>query len=167
MRRYRKVWDYLLLVAILLGLFISSSQPYAKQDMRGTIDKLVDEQSLLDRMGDISIPYAGKEVSLEEKGAAGFIEFFIRKGTHFVVFALLALGWYRVFSHHLSFGQALPWSGFCSVMTAVLDEWHQTFTPDRTGMVQDVLLDASGSVTMLLIIALNYLYSRRAYRYKM
>ncbi len=167
MRRYRKVWDYLLLIGILLGLFISSSQPYAKQDMRGTIDKLVDEQSLQDRIGDISIPYGGKDVSLEEKGAAGFIEFLIRKGTHFTVFALLAYSWYRVFSHHLSFGQAMPWSAFCSVMTAVLDEWHQTFTPDRTGMVQDVLLDASGSVTMLLIIALNYLYSRRAYRYKM
>ncbi|MDN4095896.1 VanZ family protein [Brevibacillus agri] len=166
-RRYRKLLDYLLLAAILVGLFLSSSQPYYKQDLRGTISKVVDEKSWNERMEGITIPYAGREISVENKGAAGFIEFFLRKGTHFTVFALLAFSFYRVFSHRLAFAVALPWSAFCSLLAAVLDEWHQTFTPDRTGMVNDVLLDLSGSVTMLLIILLNYMYSRRAYHYKM
>ncbi|MGG1660694.1 VanZ family protein [Brevibacillus sp. NRS-1366] len=161
MRRYVKVMDYLLLAAILIGLFISSSQPYYKQDLRGTISNMVDGDTWGDRIGDVSIPYGGKEISVEEKGIAGFIEFFLRKGTHFLVFALLAFAWFRVYSHHLSFAVALPWSAFSSVMTAALDEWHQTFSPDRAGMVADVLLDASGSVTMLLIITLIYRYSRQ------
>jgi hypothetical protein len=110
--------------------------------------------------------FRGKDVSVEEKGTAGFIEFIIRKGVHFTVFALLALSWYGVLRYRLSFAVALPWSAFLSVMTAVFDEWHQTFTPDRTGMVSDVLLDASGSVTMLLIISLIHVYAGRKARNK-
>jgi len=160
-RRYVRVFDYLLLAAILIGLFISSSQPYYQQDLRGTISKVVDEEKWGERIGDVSIPYGGKEISVGEKGTAGFIEFFLRKGTHFSVFALLAFSWFRVFSHHMGFAVALPWSAFASVMTAALDEWHQTFSPDRAGLVADVLLDASGSVTMLLIITLIYMFSRK------
>lgn len=161
MRRFRKAIDYILLAAILIGLFLSSSTPYYKQDIRGTLAKVVDENQWGERMADWSISYGGKEVSVEEKGTAGFIEFFLRKATHFSVFALLALVLYRVFRHRQPFAIALPWSLFFSLLVAVLDEWHQTFTPDRTGMVGDVLLDASGSVSMLLVVSIVYLYSRK------
>jgi hypothetical protein len=165
-RRYLKRLHFVVLATILIGLYISSSQPYYQQDMRGTISRIVDEEKWESRFQDVSIPYGGKDVSVEEKGTAGFIEFIIRKGVHFTVFALLALSWYGVLRYRLSFAVALPWSAFLSVMTAVFDEWHQTFTPDRTGMVSDVLLDASGSVTMLLIISLIHVYAGRKARNK-
>lgn len=154
MRRYAKLVDIAVLAAILIGLFVSSSQPYYKQDMRGTISKVVDEKAWGQRLHDVSVDYGGREISVAEKGTAGFIEFFMRKGIHFSTFALLALMWYRVLRHRLDFVVALPWSAFLSLLTAVLDEWHQTFTPDRTGMVGDVVLDATGSATMLLVIIL-------------
>lgn len=161
MHRYRKLIDFTLLAAILIGLFISSSTPYYKQDIRGTLSKVVDKNGLAERMADWSVDYAGKEISVEKKGVAGFIEFFLRKATHFSVFAVLALVFYRVLRYRLPFGVALPWSALLSMLVAVLDEWHQTFTPDRTGMVGDVLLDASGSASMLLVVTIVHLYSRK------
>lgn len=104
---------------------------------------------------------------MEEQGTAGFIEFLLRKAIHFLTFAFLALFWYLVLRHWISFSAALPWSGFLSVMTAVLDEWHQTFTPDRTGAVNDALLDAAGVVTMVMLIGLIQIWSRRRKRDKM
>lgn len=161
MHRYRKLIDFTLLAAILIGLFISSSTPYYKQDIRGTLSKVMDKNGLAEQMADWSVDYAGKEISVEEKGVAGFIEFFLRKATHFSVFAVLALVFYRVLRYRLSFAVALPWSALLSLLVAVLDEWHQTFTPDRTGMVGDVLLDASGSASMLLVVTIVHLYSRK------
>lgn len=161
MRQSIKLFNYILLAAILIGLFISSSTPYYKQDMRGTLSEMAGESNWGERMADWSFQYAGKEISVEEKGVGGFIEFLLRKATHFSVFAVLALSFYRVFRHRLSFAIALPWSAFFSLLVAVLDEWHQTFTPDRTGMVGDVLLDASGSVSMLAVVTIVHLYSRK------
>lgn len=165
-RGFWKILDWLLVAVILGGLYVSSSQPYYRQDMRGTIAKVIDESKWGDTLQNLSIEYGGTEVSVEEKGTAGFVEFFLRKGTHVTVFALLALGWYRVLRHRLSFAVALPWAAFFSVMTAALDEWHQTFTPDRTGGVNDVLLDASGSLTMLAIVVLFHMWSHRRQRGK-
>ncbi|MFD2370486.1 VanZ family protein [Brevibacillus sp. GCM10020057] len=159
MHRYVKIADYILLAAILVGLFISSATPYYKQDIRGTLGEIVEQNQWKDHMADWSINYGGKVISVEEKGTAGFIEFLLRKATHFSVFALLAAVWYRVFRHRLPAATALPWSAFLSLLTAVLDEWHQTFTPDRTGMVGDVLLDFSGSASMLMVVAIVHLYS--------
>jgi VanZ family protein len=155
LKKYQRWIDLMLLAGLLTALFISSSQPYYKQDMRGMIGRLVDNEAFEKKWQDVSLQYGGKEIRVEETGAAGFIEFFIRKGTHFVTFAALALLYYRVLRHRCSFSAALPWSGFLSVITALLDEWHQTFTPDRTGMLTDVLLDAAGVCTMLLLIVVT------------
>jgi len=164
MRRFGLLLHSLLLMAVLVGLFISSSQPYADQDMRGTISKVVEEESWANRFQDVTLQYGGREVSIEEKGTAGFIEFFLRKGVHFATFAFLAYCWYRVLRYRLAFSVALPWSAFLSLLVAVLDEWHQTFTPDRVGEVQDVLLDMSGSLTMLACICLANLWAKASAR---
>ncbi|EST53669.1 membrane protein [Brevibacillus panacihumi W25] len=160
MRSFGFLLHSLLLAAVLIGLFISSSQPYADQDMRGTISKVVDERNWEERLQDITLQYSGREISIEEKGTAGFLEFFLRKGVHFATFAFLAYCWYRVLRYRLAFSTALPWSAFLSLLVAVLDEWHQTFTPDRVGVVQDVLLDLSGSLTMLACICLANLWEK-------
>jgi hypothetical protein len=153
-KTFMRLLDVLLLVAILAGLYVSSSQPYYKQDMRGTISRFIDEQAVGERLKDVSFRYGKQEISVEASGIDGFIEFFLRKGTHFATFALLALIGYRVLRRFAPFAVALPWSAFLTLAVAVLDEWHQTFTPDRTGQVADVVLDASGACTMLLLIVL-------------
>ncbi len=168
MKRFGLFIDIAILLGLLLGLFYSSSQPYYKQDLRGTISRYVDADFLTEKLENVSFQYGRKEISVEESGMAGFIEFFIRKATHFVTFALLALMFYRLLAHFAPFSAALPWSGFLAVLTALLDEWHQTFTPDRTGMLTDVLLDSTGICTAMILIVFGHIlgWGRRKKRDK-
>lgn len=145
---------HLALTALLLaGLYFVSSQPYEQQDLRGWISRWVDEREVAEKAGGLSFQYGKKEISVAEVGAAGFIEFFIRKGAHCLTFAALAVLLYRTLRHWCSPAVAWPWSAFLTVTAAVLDEWHQTFTPNRTGMVTDVVLDAASALAALAAIA--------------
>jgi VanZ family protein len=38
-----------------------------------------------------------------------------------------------------------------TLITAMLDEWHQSFDPTRTSSVRDVGLDVTGGIVFLLI----------------
>jgi VanZ family protein len=40
---------------------------------------------------------------------------------------------------------------------ASTDEWHQTYLPNRSGSVRDVLLDCSGAIALQLAV---YIYMR-------
>lgn len=73
----------------------------------------------------------------------------LRKTTHFVEYAILALLTYRA----LGLGGAarsrrarLIGALLLAVACAALDEWHQTTTLTRTGQFRDVVLDASGAL---------------------
>ncbi|WP_134684249.1 VanZ family protein [Brevibacillus migulae] len=154
MRRISLYIDLLLVILVIAGLYYSSAQPYQKQDIRGSIERHLGGSPLEQQMDDFSLHYAGKEISTNTVGFAGFVEFFIRKATHFVTFGCLAVFLYRLLRHVCSPATAIPWSGFIGTVVAALDEWHQTFTEGRTGMVADVLLDASGISAGLIIIAI-------------
>jgi VanZ family protein len=39
-----------------------------------------------------------------------------------------------------------------TVLYAASDEWHQTFIPNRSGQLADVLVDTAGALTVLLVI---------------
>ncbi|WP_241236234.1 VanZ family protein [Brevibacillus marinus] len=148
-----KKWrDLCLLVLLMAAIYIASSMPYTQQDMRAALARLLDERWLQETFGWVSFLYGSREISIAALGAPGFVEFFLRKGTHFFGFALLAWLLYRVLRYWLPRQAALPWSGLLAVCAAVLDEWHQTFTPGRTGMVIDVVLDSSGVLFALLLL---------------
>ena len=82
-----------------------------------------------------------------------WIHFLIRKGAHFTEYGLLALLWLRAFrsgnSQRWQWRWAL-WSFVVIAIWALLDEWHQSFTAQRTGSLYDSLLDMSGGLTALL-----------------
>ncbi|SDE72327.1 VanZ family protein [Terriglobus roseus] len=90
------------------------------------------------------------------------IHHYIRKTGHFTGYGLLGLAWLRAW---LLFWQ-IPmkhrsesvWRGFamvmavvCTTLVASLDELHQSFMADRTGLVSDVWLDTSGAVCFILL----------------
>nr|WP_241254538.1 VanZ family protein [Brevibacillus sp. SYP-B805] len=139
---------------LLAGICYASSQPYEKQDIRKPIEQHLGGGLLEQQLDGLSFQYAGKELNMQTVGFAALVEFFIRKGTHFLTFALLALLVYRFLRNLCTPAVAIPWSGLISLFAAVLDEWHQTHTPHRTGMLVDVLLDAAGIFTALLGIVL-------------
>ena len=72
-----------------------------------------------------------------------------KKGAHFTVYAVLAV----LFRRALPEGRwiwALAW--MFAVLYAASDEWHQSFVPGRHPQLTDVLIDACGAATGLLIL---------------
>ena len=81
------------------------------------------------------------------------VHFLIRKAAHFTEYGFLALLWYRALWAGSVIKWRWHWAGQAFAIIAVwalLDEWHQTFTANRTGTLYDSLLDMSGGLTALL-----------------
>lgn len=90
--------------------------------------------------------------------------FFVRKAAHFTEYALLALLAARAFRTSSRAALARRWwlASFILVASvALVDEYHQSFVPARTGTVYDSLLDMSGGATALACAAL-WLARRKA-----
>ena len=88
------------------------------------------------------------------------IHHMIRKCGHFFGYGALGVIWLR------AWWMTLPLSRFYqdvflallgTALVASCDEWHQSYLPNRTGSVSDVLLDCLGAIALLLVA---YLYMR-------
>ncbi|MEZ2348873.1 VanZ family protein [Terriglobus sp. RCC_193] len=86
----------------------------------------------------------------------------IRKTGHFTGYGLLGLAWLRAWllfwlvpmkhrAESVWRGYAMVMAIACTTLVASLDELHQSFMADRTGMVSDVWLDTSGAVCFILL----------------
>ncbi|WP_026908908.1 VanZ family protein [Paucisalibacillus globulus] len=135
-------------------IFLSSSTPYEKQDIKPFLSSKLDFSFLEPYFSWISFHYHHSEVSMDALGVNGFIEFFIRKGAHFGTFFVL------MFLFCIAFQKTVKWqvqkiiviSFLCTIAYAILDEIHQGFTPNRTPYVGDVLIDGIGAFTACLIL---------------
>ena len=89
----------------------------------------------------------------------------IRKTGHFTGYGLLGLAWMRAWllfwmvpmKHRAEAvwrAYAIGMAVACTVLVASLDELHQSYMADRTGAVSDVLLDTSGAICLMLVVAL-------------
>ena len=90
------------------------------------------------------------------------VHFFIRKTAHFTEYALLALLAARAFRSSSRRGLSGKWwlvSFALVAAVSLLDEYHQSFLPSRTGSIYDSLLDMTGGATALACAAL--LFARR------
>jgi VanZ family protein len=85
-----------------------------------------------------------------------FVHFFARKCAHFGGYAVLGLLAARAFisSTHVRLRNNWFLSALLLVsLYALSDEYHQSFVPSRTGSIYDSLLDMSGGLTALLVVA--------------
>jgi VanZ family protein len=77
----------------------------------------------------------------------------IKKGLHFAIFGILSL----LYLYTLKRSRPLLKTGlkvflvslFLTAIYAMLDEYHQSFTPGRHPSVYDVLIDTGGAITFL------------------
>ncbi len=81
----------------------------------------------------------------------------IRKTGHFLGYGTMGLLWLRAWwmslpNKHFLICAALALLGTAAI--ASMDEYHQSFLPNRTGIPSDVLLDCSGAVVLLLFYLL-------------
>ena len=83
------------------------------------------------------------------------IHIITRKAAHFTEYAILAFLAARAFRTSPRPALAKRWflaSLALVVAYALLDEYHQSFVPSRTGSIYDSIIDISGGLTALLLI---------------
>ncbi|MGX7350419.1 hypothetical protein RU97_GL001404 [Enterococcus canis] len=157
MKRAMKNGQFYLGVAlvIMLILFISSSQTYEQQSQVSLLEKLLQNEPFKDSLKGISFEYGGSPVSIAASGYFKFVEFFIRKGAHFLIYFILGGSFYlALFPRLKTFWLTAMYSWLAAVGYAGLDEFHQMLTGGRTPLFQDVMLDGFGAMTAILLIML-------------
>ncbi|WP_432354339.1 VanZ family protein [Sporosarcina sp. A2] len=147
----KKLVIVVLLIGIIGGLFVSSSQTYEEQTIVPKLQELLPSQPLEKPLAELQIPYWGKIISVEERGYYYFLEFLLRKSAHFFSFGLLAavFFWLLPKRRYRFFLAAL-----LTFIAASADEFHQSLTGGRTATWQDVVLDMSGALVFLLVAQL-------------
>jgi VanZ family protein len=79
----------------------------------------------------------------------------LRKGGHVTGYGILCLLLFRAWFHTLSARGLKLRSTVLALsmtfLTAILDEWHQSFDPSRTASVRDVGLDVTGGILFLIV----------------
>lgn len=152
----------LLALLVLVFLFISSSMTYHEQELHdGTVSKYFGW--LENMVAGWSFTYGGRLHNVQLDGRAGLAQFVLRKMAHFGSYFLLGgfgyLGLRRIFKIKW-LAPILTW--LVAIALAAFDEYHQFLTGDRTPSVHDVMLDASGALTAIILVML-FLYLRNKY----
>ena len=142
---------WLVLFAFLIVLAISSSMTYEQQTLIPALEDILASKPFEKQLSVLQISYWDTVVSIEERGYFKFVEFLIRKLTHFVGFGCIALGIYFAWGkRRYAAGVAIIGTAFI----AILDEFRQSYTPGRMMSSQDVLLDIAGAIVFVGIVVL-------------
>ena len=144
--------EFIWIALILIGLFFSSATPYSDQSIVSPLERF-NWSWIEPTLANVEFDYAGKEVSLDALGTVGLIEFLMRKAAHFVTFFALGALFVKAISRtnlHASLNLLFAWTLANTV--AIFDEYHQSLTPERTPLLQDVLLDSSGAIAGVVLI---------------
>lgn len=141
-----------LLAGVLIILAISSSMSYKQQTIIPELQSLFFNKPFEEWLSMLKIPYRDRIISVETVGYYYFLEFLIRKATHFFSFAMIAgiLYWLLPKTWRLKGWITIG----CLFIIALGDEIHQNFTPGRLMAFQDVLLDTTGAAFMVATITL-------------
>lgn len=149
----------------ILVVVIASNMSYEQQTIIPTLKNWLQNKPLEGWLSQFEIHYWGKVISVESRGYFYFIEFLVRKATHFFGYGLLAILFYF-------FIRKLKWRfpSFFAVLTIIiiasLDEYRQSMIPGRTGIIDDVYIDACGAITLLIILkciqGLHYLWKQKS-----
>lgn len=139
---------FLPLLFLLALLILFSSMSYEQQTLLPWLEKHLAHKPFEQALSALHIPYWDTVVSVEERGYFAFVEFLIRKATHFCTFGLIALALQIALP---TFRFKAPAIILAIALIASADEWRQSFTPGRTMSFQDVMLDTAGALCFLML----------------
>ncbi|MFJ8102164.1 VanZ family protein [Lysinibacillus sp. NPDC096212] len=142
---------WLILIAFLVVLAISSSMTYEQQSIIPELEQVLANKPFEKQLSVLKIPYWDTVVSVEERGYFKFVEFLIRKLTHFVGFGCIALGIFFAWGKR-RFAAGVAIAG--TALIATLDEIRHSFIPERMMSGQDVILDTAGAIVFVGIVVL-------------
>lgn len=83
------------------------------------------------------------------------IHFVIRKSGHFLGYGAIGVAWFRAWWMSFPRSRFLADALLALLGTAAIastDEFHQSFLPNRTGSIRDVLLDCAGAATLQIVV---------------
>ena len=158
-RYFLRYWLPVIIWAAVI--FALSSQPYHKQDLRPFIEKHIDQDQVHEKLQEVKVSYAGREVSVQTVGVSGFIEFFIRKGAHLTEYFILGFLVLRALYYTRFKRITVIIIGIIMVtFYAASDEYHQVFTANRSPHVEDVLLDSTGGIIGIFVALVFYYWKK-------
>ena len=160
--RLKILYPTLLWIWISL-IFIFSSQTYHEQSIQPFLSEQLPIETATKIVPDVTIHYGDGTIPAKESPYA-FLEFVFRKSSHLFMYAVLGLLFCITLYNwiHKLFSSILI-SVYMTGIIALLDEYNQYFNPDRTGRVQDVLLDLVGaSLGIILYLSYNIYRARRS-----
>ena len=147
-------------VLALLIVAIASNMSYKQQTIVPELQTLLANKPFEEQLRKIHLTYWGMPISVETRGYFYFVEFLIRKGTHFVGYGIVALLFYVLY-------RKLAWNlpALIAILTvffiASLDELRQSFIPGRTGIFSDVILDTAGAICFILLAKIILTFKNR------
>lgn len=137
-------------IACLVAIAYFSNQPFGKQDLRSEIAQHKSAIKKVQEMPAVKISF-GDDVVSNTDNPVDFVQFWIRKGAHVLIYGMLVLALVAALSGFgLSSTKSWILAGAVSIVVAVLDEWHQTIVPGRTGRSIDVWVDLLSFVLAVL-----------------
>jgi VanZ family protein len=80
---------------------------------------------------------------------SALLNYLARKFVHITAFGFGAFLFWRAL-HGTSYRYVLAWG--LATFYGVVDEWHQSFIPDRSGVVTDVFINSFGACLMLFAV---------------
>ena len=155
MKKYFKNGQaYLVIAFVMMGvLFFSSSQTYTQQSQVSLLSKLLANEPFKEQLSQIKFLYAGGPVSIEASGYFKFVEFFIRKGAHFLSYFILGGSFFLGLQPRLKqLGLSSLFAWLAATGYAGLDEFHQLMTGGRSALIEDVALDSLGALTAIILL---------------
>ncbi|MEK4531111.1 MULTISPECIES: VanZ family protein [Solibacillus] len=147
-----KKWIALVIVGVMV-VIVMSNMSYEQQTIIPALKDLLKDKPFEAWLSQFEIPYWGKIISVETRGYFQFLEFLIRKATHFFGYGLLAVIVYILY-RKLKWRFAVLLAFITTILIASLDEYRQSTIPGRSGLVEDVVLDACGALTLLVLAKL-------------
>ncbi|WP_025729587.1 VanZ family protein [Atopobacter phocae] len=141
---------------LMIAIFCSSQMGYQQQTIIPMFQRhsfLMNSIARLNFLSGIEFKYGTHLVQFKAATRVAAIEFVLRKLAHFFSFFMIAWSSYRSLSY-----QKLPhW--YASIVALLLtifyagfDEMHQSLNPNRTAMIEDVILDSFGGLTAMLFL---------------
>jgi len=109
--------------------------------------------SIIEEILEHIIPQFADKPADEQQKNIDALQFIVRKGAHFSIYALLSILLFLPFSQIThSFPVMLLTAFLFSFLYAVSDEWHQSFIPGRSCELRDVLIDSAGALCGLVLL---------------
>ncbi|MGM9943973.1 MAG: VanZ family protein [Lysinibacillus sp.] len=154
-----KKYIFLVVLALLI-VIIASNMSYKQQTIIPELETLLANKPFEEQLSKIHLTYWGMPISVETRGYFYFVEFLIRKGTHFVGYGIVGLLFYLLYRKS---SWKLP--ALIAIITvffiASLDEFRQTFLPGRTGIFSDVVIDTVGAICFVFLAKMILTFKNR------